>query len=126
MPQLKLKILPIFQPSKVQRHQSAINNDQESLRRKHHRIKLVSEISKRIHSLIAQAATTAKSGNLISLSPEESRAFDRTQSPQSSDNLKRIFGQNNNSSSNTSSVNNGADGELPPPSTTNKQHQLRC
>ena len=105
---------------KAQRHQSAINNDQEP-KAQAPQDKISAEISKRIHSLIAQAATTAKSGNLISLSPEEAERFDRTQSPQSSDNLKRIFGQNNNSSSNTSSVNNGADGELPPPSTTNKQ-----
>ena len=105
---------------KAQRHQSAINNDQET-KAQAPQDKISAEISKRIHSLIAQAATTAKSGNLISLSPEEAERFDRTQSPQSSDNLKRIFGQNNNSSSNTSSVNNGADGELPPPSTTNKQ-----
>ena len=107
---------------KAQRHQSAINNDQEP-KAQAPQDKISAEISKRIHSLIAQAATTAKSGNLISLSPEEAERFDRTQSPQSSDNLKRIFGQNNNSSSNTSSVNNGADGELPPPSTTNKQAQ---
>ena len=105
---------------KAQRHQSAINNDQEP-KAQAPQDKISAEISKRIHSLIAQAATTAKSGNLISLSPEEAERFDRTQSPQPSDNLKRIFGQNNNSSSNTSSVNNGADGELPPPSTTNKQ-----
>ena len=105
---------------KAQRHQSAINNDQEP-KAQAPQDKISAEISKRIHSLIAQAATTAKSGNLISLSPEEAERFDRTQSPQSSDNLKRIFGQNNNSSSNTSSVNNGADGELPPPSTTNNQ-----
>ena len=105
---------------KAQRHQSAINNDQEP-KAQAPQDKISAEISKRIHSLIAQAATSAKSGNLISLSPEEAERFDRTQSPQSSDNLKRIFGQNNNSSSNTSSVNNGADGELPPPSTTNKQ-----
>ena len=105
---------------KAQRHQSAINNDQEP-KAQAPQDKISAEISKRIHSLIAQAATTAKSGNLISLSPEEAERFDRTQSPQSSDNLKRIFGQNNNSSSNTSSVNNGADEELPPPSTTNKQ-----
>ena len=39
--------------------------------------KMSEEIAQRIHDLIAKAANTAKSGNLIKLSPEEAATFDR-------------------------------------------------
>ena len=65
--------------------------------------KMSEEIAKRIHDLISQAATTAKNGNLIKLSPEEAENFARTvrqaqqnlhggDTPRS---LERIFSQIN-------------------------------
>ena len=65
--------------------------------------KMSEEIAKRIHDLISQAATTAKNGNLIKLSPEEAENFSRTvrqaqqnlhggDTPRS---LERIFSQIN-------------------------------
>lgn len=41
--------------------------------------KMSEEIAQRIHNLISKAATTAKSGNLIQLSPEEAARFDQIQ-----------------------------------------------
>ena len=84
--------------------------------------KISAEISKRIHNLIAQAAQTAKSGNLINLSPEEAERFDRTITSQNQqaqvkgDPLERIL-------SNTSV--NAADGELPPPSKQTPEANVR-
>ncbi|HIV54496.1 MAG TPA: hypothetical protein H9898_01750, partial [Candidatus Anaerobiospirillum stercoravium] len=40
--------------------------------------RMSAEISQRIHELITKAASNAKSGNLIRLSPEEAENFDRT------------------------------------------------
>ena len=68
------------------------------------------EISKRISNLIARAANTAKSGNLIQISPEEAEKFDRSISSQNrSDSINRLFSRDNGSSA-------PGDGELPPPS----------
>ncbi|MCK0535006.1 MULTISPECIES: flagellar hook-length control protein FliK [unclassified Anaerobiospirillum] len=68
------------------------------------------EISKRISNLIARAANTAKSGNLIQISPEEAEKFDRSISSQNrSDSINRLFSRDNGSSA-------PSDGELPPPS----------
>lgn len=41
--------------------------------------KMSEEIAQRIHNLISKAANTAKSGNLIQLSPEEAARFDQIQ-----------------------------------------------
>lgn len=41
--------------------------------------KISEEIAQRIHNLISKAANTAKSGNLIQLSPEEAARFDQIQ-----------------------------------------------
>ena len=85
--------------------------------------KMSEEIAKRIHDLISQAATTAKNGNLIKLSPEEAENFARTvrqaqqnlhggDTPRS---LERIFSQINSQNQATTQAQTTGQGQAQAP-----------
>ena len=85
--------------------------------------KMSEEIAKRIHDLISQAATTAKNGNLIKLSPEEAENFSRTvrqaqqnlhggDTPRS---LERIFSQINSQNQATTQAQTTGQGQAQAP-----------
>ena len=85
--------------------------------------KMSEEIAKRIHDLISQAATTAKNGNLIKLSPEEAENFARTvrqaqQNLHSGDtprSLDRIFSQINSQNQATAQAQTTGQGQAQAP-----------
>lgn len=81
------------------------------------------EIARRIHNLISNAASSAKNGNLINLSPDEADKFDRNQMQSKLDvDAKSSANKSENSALNSivSKINN-AGGEYVPVSSTNEK-----
>ncbi|MDT3663698.1 MAG: hypothetical protein ROM54_09350, partial [Anaerobiospirillum sp.] len=87
------------------------------------------EISQRIHELITKAASNAKSGNLIKLSPEEAANFDRTvsaareraQGLEPNNTRLQSMLDSGTSTQQQSRVGQGPDGVLPPEHKTNAE-----